>query len=89
MYKNNLINIKKNCVKNLYLELRIIENPKIFISTAKKVTQNVFFQITPRSVPEFLHTRNRKGAKYVNIDKNGICDPSKVQENRKVIDWKA
>ena len=57
----------------------------------KKVTfckKCVFSNQVPRSVPEFLHTRNRKGAKYVNIDKNGICDPCKVHENRKVIDWK-
>ena len=42
----------------------------------------------PRSIPEFLHTRDRKGAKYLNIHKDGICDPCKVHENRKKINWK-
>lgn len=42
----------------------------------------------PRSIPEFLHTRDRKGAKYLNIHKDGICDTCKVHENRKKINWK-
>ena len=43
----------------------------------------------PSSVPEFKHTKNRNGAKYLNIDsKTGICDACTVAEYKKnSIDW--
>ena len=28
----------------------------------------------PSSIPEFKHTKDRKGASYLNFDKEGICD---------------
>ena len=28
----------------------------------------------PASYPEFKHTRDRKNAKYMNFDEDGICD---------------
>jgi len=42
----------------------------------------------PSSIPEFKHTFNRKGAKYLNINSNGICDACNQSEVKKMIDWK-
>ncbi len=46
----------------------------------------------PSSIPEFLHTPERKNAKYLNIEKNAqgklICDACKTSELKKKIDWK-
>ena len=42
--------------------------PKKVIFCKKCVTSNQ----RPNSYPEFNHTRERKNAKYLNIDKNGI-----------------
>ena len=39
------------------------------------------------SVPEFKHVRNRDGAKYMQIDENGICDACNQAEAKKSIDW--
>ena len=41
----------------------------------------------PASVPEFKHVRNRDGAKYMQIDENGICDACNQAEAKKSIDW--
>ena len=42
----------------------------------------------PNSVPEFKHTREREGAKYLSIDNSGICDACKVSEKKKKeINW--
>ena len=63
---------------------------KVFYQLPSKVLfckKCVFSNQVPRSIPEFLHTRNRNGAKYVNINKDGVCDPCKVHENRKEINW--
>ena len=51
-------------------------------------SQCVMSNQRPASTPEFLHTRNRDGAKYLQIDENGICDAchhSAIKEN---VDWK-
>ena len=37
----------------------------------------------PNSVPEFKHTREREGAKYLELDSSGICDACKVSEKKK------
>lgn len=42
----------------------------------------------PASIPEFKHTRDRKGAKYMHIDENGICDACRYAEKKENIDWK-
>jgi|TARA_B100000315_G_C14575505_1_gene587696 N-acetyl sugar amidotransferase len=41
----------------------------------------------PASVPEFRHTRNRDGAKYLQIDENGVCDACRQAEVKTSIDW--
>lgn len=41
----------------------------------------------PSSIPEFKHTVNRKNAKYLNINKEGICDACLQNLNKKKIDW--
>ena len=44
----------------------------------------------PHSVSEFKHTKNRKGAVYLNIDKDGICDACKMSKLKgKTINWKS
>lgn len=42
----------------------------------------------PASVPEFKHTPDRKGAKYLHIDEEGICDACRHAEEKERIDWK-
>ena len=37
----------------------------------------------PASVPEFMHIRERKGAKYLNIDSSGNCDACLHAESKK------
>ena len=43
----------------------------------------------PSSIPEFKHQKNRKGARYLNIDrKTGICDACAVAVQKDIkIDW--
>lgn len=41
----------------------------------------------PASVPEFRHLRNREDAKYMQIDKEGICDACHHAESKTKIDW--
>lgn len=41
----------------------------------------------PASVPEFKHTRNRDGAKYLNIASDGVCDACKHADDKNSIDW--
>ena len=44
----------------------------------------------PHSVSEFKHTKNRKGAVYLNIDKDRICDACKMSKLKgKTINWKS
>ena len=43
----------------------------------------------PASIPEFRHTRNRDGAKYMQMDENGVCDACRQAEIKAYhIDWK-
>ena len=39
----------------------------------------------PSSVPEFRHTRNRDGAKYMQINEDGVCDAC-LQAEAKAVD---
>jgi N-acetyl sugar amidotransferase len=41
----------------------------------------------PASYPEFKHTKERKNAKYMNIDLDGICDACRQAEIKNSIDW--
>lgn len=41
----------------------------------------------PASVPEFRHTRDREGAKYMHIDEDGVCDACRQAESKESIDW--
>ena len=67
--------------------MKILYNlPKEIIFCKKCVMSNQ----RPSSFPEFKHTKNRKGAKYLNINpKTGICDACVVSENKKKINWKS
>ncbi len=58
--------------------------PKKIVFCKKCVVSNQ----VPRSIPEFKHVKNRRGAKYLNIGRDGICDPCKVHNRRDKIDWK-
>ena len=41
----------------------------------------------PSSVPEFRHTRNRDGAKYLQFDNDGVCDACRQAETKDLIGW--
>lgn len=43
----------------------------------------------PASIPEFKHTPDRKGAQYLHIDEEGICDACRHAEEKERIDWEA
>lgn len=43
----------------------------------------------PASIPEFKHTPDRKGAQYLHIDEEGICDACRHAEEKERIDWDA
>ena len=43
----------------------------------------------PASIPEFKHTPDRKGAQYLHIDEEGICDACRHAEEKERIDWNA
>ena len=36
----------------------------------------------PASIPEFKHNKKRDGAKYMQIDRDGICDACRQAEKR-------
>jgi N-acetyl sugar amidotransferase len=43
----------------------------------------------PSSISEFFHNKERKGAKYLNInEKDGVCDACKQNDIKNQIDWK-
>ena len=48
----------------------------------KFCTRCVMSNQRPASIPEFKHTRNRDGAKYLNIDDQGICDACRHAEDK-------
>jgi N-acetyl sugar amidotransferase len=41
----------------------------------------------PASMPEFKHLQDRQGAKYMHIDKDGICDGCRQGEKKETINW--
>ncbi|MBM3126932.1 MAG: N-acetyl sugar amidotransferase [Chloroflexi bacterium] len=41
----------------------------------------------PASIPEFKHTPDRTGAKYLQIDEEGICDACRHSEEKERINW--
>jgi N-acetyl sugar amidotransferase len=41
----------------------------------------------PSSLPEFTHTKDRKGAKYLNLDENHVCDACNQAKIKEKIDW--
>jgi N-acetyl sugar amidotransferase len=43
----------------------------------------------PASMPEFTHQPDRRGAVYMHIDEEGVCDACRQAENKEHIDWKA
>ena len=50
-------------------------------------TRCVMSNQRPASFPEFRHTRERKGAKYLHIDADGVCDACRYAEKKEQIDW--
>jgi N-acetyl sugar amidotransferase len=41
----------------------------------------------PSSIPEFKHTKERKGAQYLHLDNKGICDACNFSIEKKKINW--
>jgi len=63
---------------------------KVFYNLPEKVvfcSKCVMSNQRPASTPEFHHTRNRDGAKYLRIDDNGICDACRHATIKENIDW--
>lgn len=42
----------------------------------------------PVSMQEFTHMPDRRGASYMHIDEEGVCDACRQAENKEHIDWK-
>jgi N-acetyl sugar amidotransferase len=43
----------------------------------------------PASIPEFRHLPDRRGARYLHIDEDGVCDACRYAERKSAIDWEA
>jgi N-acetyl sugar amidotransferase len=43
----------------------------------------------PASIPEFRHLPDRRGARYMHIDEDGVCDACRYAERKEQIDWEA
>lgn len=43
----------------------------------------------PASIPEFKHMPDRRGAEYLHIDDEGVCDACRQAEVKDKIDWQA
>jgi N-acetyl sugar amidotransferase len=41
----------------------------------------------PQSYVEFLHDKSKKGAKYLQIEEDGLCSPCKVWKINNTMDW--
>lgn len=41
----------------------------------------------PSSIPEFRHLPDRRGANYMHLDEDGICDACRYAERKEEIDW--
>ncbi len=41
----------------------------------------------PSSYSEFKHTKDRKGAHYINLDENGVCDACNQSKIKEKINW--
>lgn len=41
----------------------------------------------PASIPEFKHLPDRRGAKYMHIDEDGVCDACRQAEKKEDINW--
>lgn len=41
----------------------------------------------PSSIPEFKHTKERVGAKYLHIDEHGVCDACRQAKVKETINW--
>lgn len=43
----------------------------------------------PAAIPEFKHIPDRRGAKYLHIDEEGVCDACRYSESKDKIDWES
>lgn len=50
-------------------------------------TRCVMSNQRPASIPEFRHVKDRRGAKYLHIDAEGVCDACRHAEHKESIDW--
>jgi len=42
----------------------------------------------PASIPEFKHLPDRRGATYLHMDEEGVCDACRYAEKKEKMDWK-
>ena len=66
--------------------MKVLYNlPKEVVFCKKCVNSNQY----PASTIEFKHTKNRKGAKYINFNSSGVCDGCvQAEVKNKKINWK-
>ena len=68
------------------------DNPRTLYGLPKEVvfcTRCLMSNQRPASIPEFLHRPDRRGARYLHIDDEGICDACRFAEQKERIDWAA
>lgn len=69
----------------------VYEKPRAYFGLPEKVAfckRCVMSNQRPASIPEFKHTRDRQGAKYMHFDEEGVCDACRFAESKEKIDWK-
>jgi N-acetyl sugar amidotransferase len=50
-------------------------------------TRCVMSNQRPASIAEYMHKRDREGAKYMHIGEDGVCDACKAADQKEEIDW--
>jgi len=66
-------------------KIKIFYNLPSKVLWCKKCTNSNQY---PASIPEFIHERERKNAKYINFDDTNVCDGCKQAETKgQIIDW--
>ena len=71
---NNGMTIERNWGPSMALPANVI-----FVQALRDVNQR------PASIPEFRHTPERRDAKYLHMDEEGVCDA--CREHKQEIDW--
>lgn len=66
------------------------EKPEVYYGLPEEVVfckRCVISNQRPCSFPEFRHTFERRGARYLHIDEEGVCDACRYAEKKEGINW--